>query len=178
MKGFPKLAKSEMQRLLRYIRTRVASVEDSEDIMQDTFLAFYARWNIGQPIHNAVAWLVQTANHKIVDSYRRRSRASPLSPAEGPRRDLDASDLWDIADARALAPEEELLQQELREALVKAIQTLPAEQRDVFLMTEVDGLSFRQIQRRTGAPLNTLLSRKRYAVLKLRKELSKFLETE
>ena len=146
--------------------------------MQETFLAFYARWNIGQPIHNAVAWLVQTANHKIVDSYRRRSRASALPPAERPRGDLDASDLWDIADARALRPEDEVKRRELREALMKAIEMLPAEQRDVFLMTEVDGLSFREIQRRTGAPLNTLLSRKRYAVLKLRKELSRVLETE
>jgi RNA polymerase sigma factor (sigma-70 family) len=172
MKDFVELTKSEIRHLFRYIHGRVASFEDSEDIMQETFLAFYARWNLGEPIRDALAWLVRTAHHKIVDRCRRKSRTSAPPDRDRLPRDSDASDLWEIADADAFTPEEEAQRRELRDALMNAIEALPAEQREVFLMTEVEGLTFREIQARTGVPLNTLLSRKRYAVLKLRTKLS------
>lgn len=161
-------ARSDVDRLAAYVRQRVASLDDAEEIMQEAFLALYARWNLGDKIENALAWLFRVARHKIVDWYRRKGRAAVR--LDGPR-DEDAADLWELADARAETPEETARRGELREALLAAIAELPADQREVFLMTEVDGLRFREIAERTGVPVNTLLSRKRYALQKLRKAL-------
>lgn len=175
MKGFGDLATDEVERLIRYIRRKVDSIEDSEDIMQETFLALYRRWNVGEPIEDALAWLFRTARNKIVDSYRREGR-KPVPLGRAQSADPDASDLWELADARVSTPQEEAEREELRAALLEAIRKLPDDQRQAFLLNEVEGLRFKEIERRTGVPLNTLLSRKRYAVLKLRSALSEWCE--
>jgi RNA polymerase sigma factor (sigma-70 family) len=160
---------NEIDRLAAYVRRRVASLDDADEIMQDAFLALYGRWSIGERIEDVLAWLFTVARRRIVDWYRRRQgRPQQLPDA------ADADDLWELADAGAETPDEEAERAELREAIMQAIAGLPDEQREVFLMTEVDGLAYREIAERTGVALNTLLSRKRYAVLKLRKALEDY----
>jgi RNA polymerase sigma factor (sigma-70 family) len=162
---------SDVDRLAAYVRRRVASLDDADEIMQDAFLALYGRWNIGERIEDVLAWLFTVARRRIADWYRRRQGRPQLLPDAA---DADAGDLWELADARTETPGEEAERAELREAIMQAIAGLPDEQREVFLMTEVDGLAYREIAERTGVPLNTLLSRKRYAVLKLRRALEDY----
>ena len=171
MKDFLESVESEIDRLLAHIRRRVDSPEEAEDIMQEAFLALYGRWSLRTPIRNATRWLLRVAGNKIVDWYRRSERRPVSLDAQARPADPDASVLWELADARVTTPQEEAERRELREALTEAIEALPDEQREAFLLTEAEGLTFREIEARTGAPLNTLLSRKRYAVLKLRKSL-------
>ena len=160
------LTRAEIERLLRYVKRKVGTPQDAEDVLQDVLLALVSRWNLGLPVADLGAWLYGVARNKIVDWYRRKSRY----------QDADASDLWDMADAHAATPQQEAARRELRKVLIDAIGKLPKEQREVFTLHEIDGLSFKEIQKRTGAPLNTLLSRKRYAVLKLRQQLEGILE--
>ncbi len=169
-------AADELDRLWRYVRRRVASPHDAEDIVQEVVLAFYSRWSLAQPIGNTVAWLLSVAANKVVDHYRRRKRrpASLNAPAG---QDAAASELWELVEASVASPEQEAERAELRTALLRAIEALPPEQREAFLATEVEGIAYRELAERTGVPINALLSRKRYAVLKLRKALAEYWQT-
>ncbi|MHC5037560.1 MAG: RNA polymerase sigma factor [Planctomycetota bacterium] len=167
------LAKGEIKRLWRYIERRVSSVEESEDILQEVFLALIARWNLGEKIEDSLTWLFGAAHNKIVDVYRRRARTPISLDRAKPDPDLDGREILRIADSRVSTPEEEAEREELRKALISALEDLPPEQREVFLLTEIDGLSYKEIEVRSGVAVNTLLSRKRYAVLKLRKSIAK-----
>ncbi|MHC4591685.1 MAG: RNA polymerase sigma factor [Planctomycetota bacterium] len=177
MDGILDSAADELERLWRHVRRRVASPHAAEDIVQETVLAFYSRWSLAQPIGNAMAWLLAVATNKVVDHYRRTERrpASLNAPAAG--EDAGASELWELVDAPVATPAEEAERTELRAALVAAIRALPPEQGEAFVATELHGLTYRELAERTGVPINTLLSRKRYAVLKLRRALSEFWET-
>jgi RNA polymerase sigma factor (sigma-70 family) len=174
MRWFLQQARGEISGLLRHLRMRTGSREDAEDILQDALLALCAQWNLGETVEDVLGWLYCVTSRKVVDYYRRRARA----PRPLPLAEADAADLWELADARAGSPEDAALRHELREALAEAVSELPAEQREVFLFTEVDGLSFKEVQARTGVPLNTLLSRKHYAVRKLRTSLARKLSLD
>ena len=166
------LMDQEADRLLAFIRSRVSSEEDSWDIMQDVVMALWSRWNVGDIVENAVAWLFGVARNKIVDYYRRRRTRGEAS-LDRLLEEADGEPIFEMADLSSSgSPEREALRQELRNALLEAMRALPQEQRDVFVRTELDGQKFREIARETGVPINTLLSRKRYAVLKLRQSLS------
>ena len=174
MGGPPDIPAEDVKKLAGFVRKRVGSPEEAEDILQEVFLALVARWNLGEMIEDALAWLFRTAWHKIVDGYRRKRRAPrSLSPAAD--LDLDGRDLWEIADARTLTPPEAMEREEVRRVILKALEALPPEQREVLVLHEVEGMPFREIASRTGAPLNTLLSRKRYALRKLRIEVENHL---
>ncbi len=175
MDGILEPAMKEMQRLTAYIKGRIAPSDDPEDVMQDVFLALVSRWNMGDGIRDAMAWMLGVAARKAADALRRRSRRALSLDAmdEG----ISAGDIMDLADHSVGSEEEAAEREELRAAIEAAIGDLPPEQREVFVMHEIEGRSFGEIQARTGAPLNTLLARKRYAVLKLRKSLSRCLGT-
>jgi RNA polymerase sigma factor (sigma-70 family) len=166
---------SEMDRLLSFIRTRVSSEEDSWDILQDVFLAFYSRWNLGEVFEDTVAWIFRVARNRITDLYRRRARGD-ISLEGLQRSDNGSDDFEGLIDTRAATPEEEHYRKELRELLISAIADLPQEQREVFLLTELHGKKYSEIQEMTGIPLNTLLSRKRYAVQKIREKVPEVLQ--
>jgi RNA polymerase sigma factor (sigma-70 family) len=165
-------AADETERLWRYVRRRVSSPEAAEDIVQEVVLAFYSRWSLARPINDAMAWLLRVAANKVVDHYRRKARRPASLNAGATHDDPEASQLWELLDAPVATPAEEAERAELRRALVAAVRSLPAEQREVFVATELDGLSYREVHERTGVPINTLLSRKHYAVLKLRRALA------
>lgn len=150
----------EQQRLRQFIRRRVPDPGDAEDILQDVFYEFVAAYRLMKPIEQAGAWLFRVARNRIIDRFR---KVQPES--------LALDDLLPSPDA---GPEAAYARGVLETALEEALDELPAEQRAAFLAHEFEGRSFREIAAETGVGINTLLSRKHYAVLHLRKRLQTF----
>lgn len=164
----------EKSRLLNFIRKFVSSREDAEDILQDVFYQFISYANI-ELIEKVNSWLFKTAKNKIIDKSRKK-REERFS--EQAREDSDEEDFFSMEDfipSIDLTPEDLLLKDEFYEKFETALNELPPEQRDVFLMNEIDGLSFNEISELTGLTVNTLLSRKHYAVKQLKKKLNNYI---
>ena len=164
--------RKERRRLLDFIRRRVSSEADAEDILQDVFYQFVAAMQL-EPIERAASWLFQVAGNRIIDWYRRRRYVS-LDVA-GP---ADTNDdvplpprLEEMLFDRSESPDTIYLRSTVWSLLAEALDDLPHEQREVFILHELEDKSFREIAEITGVPVNTLLSRKRYAVLYLRERL-------
>jgi RNA polymerase sigma factor (sigma-70 family) len=147
----------ERSRLRSFIRRRVPDPRDAEDILQDVFYALVEANHLLMPIEHVTGWLFRVARNRIADLFRERA------PVE-----LEVEDLLPSPDA---GPEAEYARGVLLEALEQAIADLPPEQRDVFVGHELEGRSFREMAAESGVGINTLLSRKRYAVLRLRERL-------
>lgn len=162
----------ERGRLLNFIRKRVPDDADAEDLVQDVFLQYANHYDLVSPIRQVTSWLFTVARNKIIDFYRKK-RPITLSQLSQPRAavDEDAPYLEEIYFEDATDPDQVLLRQTVWEALQEALADLPAGQRDVFVWHELEGRSFKEIAAETGIPVNTLLSRKRYAVLQLRSRL-------
>jgi len=158
--------KQERGRLLDFIRRRIGNSGEAEDILQEVFYQLLVSGNITEPIENLTAWLFTVARNKVTDWYRRRR---PTRPPQGPDDNEGSFDrvMSNPADGPAYAYWRSLFWSELADAL----EDLPEEQRDTFIAHELEGLSFKEIAERTGEPINTLLSRKHYAVLFLRERL-------
>ena len=159
----------EQSRLRRFIGRRVPDAADAEDILQDVFYELVRANRLLMPIEHVTGWLFQVARNRMTDLFRRRAHA------RGPRDvDLDDSErlrLEDLLPSPAAGPEAVHAREALLDELERAVEELPDEQRQVFVAHELDGRSFREIAAATGINLNTLLSRKRYAVLHLRARL-------
>ena len=147
----------ERPRLRSFIRRRVADPRDAEDILQDVFHALVEANRLLMPIDHVTGWLYRVARNRIVDLFRAR-KPEPLL-------------LEDLLPSPDAGPEAEYARTVLLEALEQAIAELPAEQRNVFIAHELEGRSFKEMAAATGVSVNTLLSRKRYAVLRLRERL-------
>ncbi|MDN3659023.1 sigma-70 family RNA polymerase sigma factor [Ferruginibacter paludis] len=162
------IIKSMSKRLLGFIKKRVASPEDAEDILQDVFYQFAGST---EPINQASSWLFKVATNKITDSYRKKKLPladdifTPASTEE------DSFDWKEILLQTDTNPETEYLRNIFWDELQLALNELPAEQRDVFIEHEMNGVSFKEIEAATGVSVATLISRKRYAVLHLRERL-------
>ncbi len=156
----------ERARLFGFIRRRIRDEGDAEDLLQDVLYHLVASRSVTEPIENLTAWLFTVARNKIVDWYRKRRPAPLPAAAEDGPLDFEAV----LADP-AGGPEFDYWRSELWDALAAALDDMPEAQRDVFVAHELEGASFKEIAERTGEPLNTLLSRKRYAVLFLRERL-------
>ena len=150
----------EESRLRGFIRRRVPDARDAEDILQDVFSALVEANRLLVPIEHVTGWLFRVARNRIIDLFRARRPEVSV--------ELNLDDVLPSPDA---GPEEEYARGVLLEALEQAIGELPAEQRDVFIAHELEGRSFKEISAATGVGVNTLLSRKRYAVLRLRERL-------
>ena len=154
------------KRLLGFIRKRVTSDADAEDILQDVFYQFIGNT---QPIEQLTGWLFTVAKNKITDK-QRKNKPDLLEDVFA--SDDDESFSWaELFFDSNNNPETEYLRSLFWEALNDALNELPAEQKNVFVLNELEGISFKDISEQTGASVNTLLSRKRYAVLHLRKRL-------
>ncbi len=160
--------KKERGRLLDFIQRRIGNSIDAEDVLQDVFYQLLASDSVVSPIENLTAWLFTAARNKVIDWYRKR-RPRRLPQATGEHEgSLDPEGiLSDPADG----PDHAYWRSVFWSALADALDELPEEQRDVFVAHELEGLSFKEIAERTGKPINTLLSRKHYAVLLLRARL-------
>lgn len=157
------------KRLMGFIRKRVNNEADAEDIMQDVFYQFIGNT---QPIEQMTAWLFTVARNKIIDRQRKKrpdALEDLFGEEEGEESGLNWSEfLFDSSDN----PEKDYLRQVFWEELNNALNELPEEQRRVFILNELEGVPFKEIAEQTGETVNTLLSRKRYAVLHLRNRLS------
>lgn len=153
--------------LLGFIRKRVKNDADAEDILQDVWYQLSSVIN-SEPIEQTGAWLYRVARNKIIDKHKKKTEV---------RLDDSFTDEDDTLDLKAFlliedkTPESEFLRNMFWEQLFLALDELPAEQKEVFILHEMDDIPFQEIADRTGQNVSTLVSRKRYAVLHLRKRL-------
>lgn len=163
----------ERGRLLGFIRNRVATLEEAEDILQDVFYQFIAGYETIQSVDRVTSWLFSVARNKIIDRYRKES-TRPKQADFAMRLDGDEDvplTLQEILPDLGNSPEDVLLRDALWDAIMEALEELPVEQREIFIQNEMEERGFREIAEETGVSINTLLSRKRYAILALRKRL-------
>jgi RNA polymerase sigma factor (sigma-70 family) len=154
-------------RLRNYIRRQVMDPDAAEDILQDVFSELIEAYRMLKPIEQVSAWLFRVAKNRIIDRFRGRKLAS-LSDAVG---DDENTSLADLLPSQEAGPEVAYASAVLQEEFAEALDELPEEQRSVFIKHEVEGYSFHELAAETGVSVNTLLSRKRYAVLHLRRRL-------
>jgi RNA polymerase sigma factor (sigma-70 family) len=162
------------ERLRAFIRRRVPDSADAEDILQDVFHELLEAARLLQPIEQVGAWLFRVARNRIIDRFRRRGseRSVPRSAVPGGESGDDgAESLEDLLPAPDAGPEAVYARRVLLEELAEALDELPQAQRSVFIAHELEGRSFKELAESSGESLNTLLSRKRYAVLHLRRRL-------
>jgi RNA polymerase sigma factor (sigma-70 family) len=160
----------ERVRLRNFIRKRVADEADAEDILQDVFYEFVQAYRLMKPIEQAGAWLFRVARNRIIDLYRKRKR-DPLREESAADEDGEPLNLQALLPSPASGPEAAVVRNLLLAELDEALEELPEGQREVFIAHEIEGRSFRELAAATGLSVNTLLSRKHYAVLHLRRRL-------
>jgi RNA polymerase sigma factor (sigma-70 family) len=158
----------ERGRLRNFIRRRVPDADEAEDILQDVFFEYVEAYRLPETIEQVGAWLFRVARNRIIDRFRKK-REVQLPVVFG-----DADDehwLEEVLPSPDAGPEAAYAHGVLLEELLEALGELPKEQRDVFIAHELDGRSFKELAAESGVAMNTLLARKRYAVLHLRKRL-------
>jgi RNA polymerase sigma factor (sigma-70 family) len=161
--------KAYSKRLFGFIKQRVASTEDAEDILQDVFYQFAGNT---EPIEQVTSWLFTVARNKITDRYRKQQLPLIDDLQTGSSGDADESFDWkDLVPANNDSPETAYLRNLFWEELQLAMDELPSEQREAFIQNEMEGIAFKDISAATGVSVATLISRKRYAVLFLRDRL-------
>jgi RNA polymerase sigma factor (sigma-70 family) len=157
-------------RLRNFIRGYVPTETDVEDLLQDVFLRAIEAYRLPEPVEQWGAWMFRVARNRIVDFFRgRQVRGTEASGAA--RDEADTRRPEDDLPSRDAGPAEAYAQAVLQTELLEALDELPAEQREVFMAHEIEGLSFKEISARSGVRVNTLISRKHYAVLHLRRRL-------
>jgi len=157
----------EESRLRKFIQRHVPDVSDAEDILQEVFFELVEAVRLLKPIEQVGAWLFRVARNRIIDRFRKRAPA--------PSRDVSVDDqafaLDELLPSREAGPEARYARAVLLDELEAALEELPKEQREVFIAHELEGRSFKELAAETGVSVNTLLSRKHYAVVHLRRRL-------
>lgn len=166
------------KRLFDFIRNRVREQEEAEDIFQDVMIELTQSYRMMQPIEKMAAWLFRVARNKIIDNYRKK-RPVLLDDQFAYRRNDEDEPLYlqDLIKSSEKSPDSAFDRALIYEAIEMALDELPSEQREVFVQHELEGKSFKEMAEETGLSQNTLLSRKRYAVMALRAKLQ-FLYSE
>jgi RNA polymerase sigma factor (sigma-70 family) len=161
----------EQARLRQFIRTRVADDGDAEDIFQEVFYELIDAYRLMKPVEQVGAWLFRVARNRIIDLFRKRRPAVLGNDSVAASEDGEARPWEELLPSPDAGPEAAYARGVLLEELDAALEDLPEEQRDIFVAHEIDGRSFKELSEETGVSMNTLLSRKRYAVLHLRRRL-------
>ncbi len=164
------VVKREQSRLRSFIRRRVPDPRDAEDILQDVFYELVEANRLLMPIEHITGWLFRVARNRITDLFRKK-RPESFSDAAVTDEDDELLLLEDLLPSPDAGPEALYVRSVLLDELELALDELSEEQHDVFVAHELEGRSFKEISAETGVSVNTLLSRKRYAVLHLRKRL-------
>jgi RNA polymerase sigma factor (sigma-70 family) len=159
----------ERGRLGNFIRRRVPDAGEAEDILQDVFYEFVAAYRLPEPIEQVGAWLFRVARNRIIDRFRKK-KEEPLPELSGDDEGTWLDEVLPSADA---GPEAAYARAVLLEELYAALTELPEDQRAIFIAHELDGRSFKELGAESGVGVNTLLARKRYAVMHLRARLQK-----
>ncbi len=163
--------RKEHKRLLGYVRKRIPVSLDAEDIVQDVFYQLTLGFNDIRSVRSITAWLYRVASNRITDLYRKKKPVS-FSYSDNAANDEEAPlMLQEVLPSLDGTPEDEMLRELIWERINDALDELPPLQRDVFILHEFEDKSFREISEMTGEGVNTLLSRKRYAVLFMRERL-------
>src|ERR1700693_2180175 len=164
------VVKREQSRLRNFIRRRVPDSRDAEDILQDVFCELVEANRLLMPIEHLTGWLFRVARNRITDLFRKKKPES-FSDTAVADEDDELLQLQDLLPSLDAGPEVLYARNVLLDELELAVDELPEEQRDVFVAHELEGRSFKEMAAETGVSVNTLLSRKRYAVLHLRDRL-------
>lgn len=159
------------RRLRNFIRRRVADPRDAEDILQDVFYELVEAYRMMKPIEQVTAWLYRVARNRITDMFRKSGREQPADAIADVAEDGETLLLEEILPSSDAGPDAVYARNVLLEEIDDALEELPEEQREVFVAHEWMGYSFKEIAEQTGVSVNTLLSRKHYAVLHLRERL-------
>jgi RNA polymerase sigma factor (sigma-70 family) len=162
----------ERGRLGNFIRKRVPDASEAEDILQDVLYEFVAAYRLPEPIEQVGAWLFRVARNRIIDRFRKKREQQPELSGE----DDQGNWLDEVLPSADAGPESAYARGVLLDELAAALEELPMEQRAVFIAHELDGRSFRELAEESGVGVNTLLARKRYAVLHLRARLQSLYE--
>lgn len=157
-------------RLRSFVRKRVLDIQDAEDVLQDVFYELIEAYRLMKPAEQITAWLYRVARNRITDLFRRRKDESLSAPGLA-EADGDSVTLEDLLPSPDAGPDAIFARNVVLKGLDDALAELPSEQRDVFVGHEFLGRSFKEMSDEMGVSVNTLLSRKRYAVLHLRKRL-------
>jgi RNA polymerase sigma factor (sigma-70 family) len=161
----------EESRLRNFIRKRVADQAEAEDILQDVFYELVESVRMMKPIEQVTAWLFRVARNRITDMFRRKGRQSSSNELFAADDDDQKRVIEDLLPSPDGGPDAAYARSVLAEELDAALDELPDEQREVFVQHELMGYSFKEMSERTGVSVNTLLSRKHYAILHLRERL-------
>jgi RNA polymerase sigma factor (sigma-70 family) len=164
------VVKREQSRLRNFIRRRVPDAQDAEDILQDVFYKLVEANRLLMPIEHITGWLFRVARNRITDLFRKQQPES-FGETEGADDAGERMHLEDLLPSPDAGPDALYARGVLLDAIELAVEELPEEQREVFVAHEIEGRSFKEIAAETGVSVNTLLSRKRYAVLHLRERL-------
>jgi RNA polymerase sigma factor (sigma-70 family) len=160
-------------KLRNFIRKHVADTGEAEDILQDVFYELLEAYRLMKPVEHVTAWLFRVASNRMIDLFRRNKPSSLNNPVSAEEEGDTLEDLLPSADA---GPEAAYARSLLLDAMDEALEELPAAQREVFIAHELMGQSFKEISAETGLSVNTLLSRKHYAVMQLRQNLQSIYE--
>jgi len=165
----------ERSRLRNFIRRRVPDPSDVEDIVQEVFYELVEANRLLMPIDHVTGWLFRVARNRITDLFRKQ-RAGNFSDAAVEDEDGELLRIEDLLPSPDAGPEALYVRSVLIDELEIALNELPDEQREVFILHELEGRSFKELSAESGVNVNTLLSRKRYAVLHLRERLQRIYE--
>jgi RNA polymerase sigma factor (sigma-70 family) len=161
----------EQARLRNFIRKRVADESDAEDILQDVFYELVEAYRMMKPVQQVSAWLFRVARNRITDLFRRKRPEALRNDRAAPAEDGEVLPLEDLLPSPDAGPDAVYARNVLSEELDAALDELPEEQREIFIAHELDGYTFKELAAATGLSVNTLLSRKHYAVIHLRERL-------
>jgi RNA polymerase sigma factor (sigma-70 family) len=161
----------ERGRLLAFIRRRVLDAAEAEDVLQEALYELVAAYRLMQPVEQAGAWLMRVARNRIIDRFRKKKPELLADQGVEFDEDEDVGSLEDLLPSPDDGPDAVAIRQLMLERIEAALDELPSEQRDVFIAQELEGASFKELAERWNVTVSALLSRKRYAVLYLRKRL-------
>ena len=162
----------EGSRLRNFIRRRVPDESDAEDLLQEVFYELVEANRLLMPIEYVTGWLFRVARNRITDLFRKK-KPENFTDAAVMNEDGELMEMADLLPSPDAGPEALYPRGELLDELEVALSELPDDQRAVFVAHELEGISFKELAEATGVNVNTLLSRKRYAVLQLRERLQK-----
>ncbi len=161
----------ERGRLLAFIRRRVLDAAEAEDVLQEALYELVAAYRLMQPVEQAGAWLMRVARNRIIDRFRKKRPELLADQGFELEEDEEPGTLEDLLPSPEEGPEAIAVREVMLERIELALDELPPEQRAVFIAQEIEGASFKELSERWQVGVNTLLSRKRYAILHLRKRL-------
>lgn len=162
---------AEGKKLFNFIRQRVPTQEDAEDIFQEVFYQLTDAYGMAKEIRNAGAWIFRVARNKIIDGFRKHKTLRLDDMTYHGSDDGDMLSLTDILPSADLGAEDAIMRKMVMDIITETLAEMPENQREVFEMHEFEGISFKEMAELTGELENTLITRKRYAILKLRENL-------